>query len=382
MNRELFFERIGRTLFQGRLPLHCKRGMEVKMDMFDACGVWDDRHRAYMMATAYHETGGTMLPVEEGGKGRKMPYGTQRKHDGSPYVWPHKLYYGRGDVQLTWYENYDRMGKLLGYPLLEQPELALEPEISARIMVEGMTRGISKRGDFTGLALEDFFSERKTDAVNARRIVNGMDRAQTIAGYYAHFMAALKGVLVMVVLCMSACRSTQVVSERDAVYADSVAVSAAADNMRMEEQRSERCSAQQHKATEEQLRMVLSQRQHEVVYDVDAPLDSTTGRRPVLREVMTVVDSHVERVRDEALTHHQVAIEESDAAVWGARLQKQEVSKQTLREHDTTVEKPAGGKRVSPWGKGVAAVVMVVILWYGGTVLRRFVEKLAKMKHL
>ena len=67
---------------------------------------------------------------------------------------PDKIYYGRGDVQLTWYENYELMGKLLNIPLLEQPELALSPEISARIMIEGMTKGKSNRGDFTGVSLE------------------------------------------------------------------------------------------------------------------------------------------------------------------------------------------------------------------------------------
>ncbi len=84
------------------------------------------------------------------------------------------------------------MGRLLNMPLLNQPELALKPEISARIMIEGMTRGISNRGDFTGVSLENFFNNRRDDPFNARRIVNGLDQANIIAGYYYKFLHALE----------------------------------------------------------------------------------------------------------------------------------------------------------------------------------------------
>ena len=145
-----------------------------------------------MLATSYHETAGTLQPIEEQGHGRGRPYGQKRMLDGSIYDLPDRIYFGRGDVQLTWYENYERMGRLLDLPLLEQPELALQPEISARIMIEGMTRALSGRGDFTGLALEDFFNDRRDDPLQARRVVNGMDRAALIAGYHAKFLSALR----------------------------------------------------------------------------------------------------------------------------------------------------------------------------------------------
>ncbi len=114
------------------------------------------------------------------------------KHDRTVYTFPDRLYYGRGDVQLTWYENYELMGKLLNYPLLKYPELALEPEISARIMIEGMTRGISNRGDFTGVSLENYFNNHKEDPINARRIINGLDQAKKIADYYNKFLNAIR----------------------------------------------------------------------------------------------------------------------------------------------------------------------------------------------
>lgn len=145
-----------------------------------------------MLATSYHETAKTMQPIEEYGKGRGKPYGQKLRHDRKPYTFPDKLYYGRGDVQLTWYENYEAMGKLLGIPLLEQPELALVPEISAKIMIEGMTRGKSNRGDFTGVSLENYFNATKDDPVHARRIINGLDKANLIATYHNKFLTAIK----------------------------------------------------------------------------------------------------------------------------------------------------------------------------------------------
>jgi len=192
LNRNQFFDEIGRTLCNGALTPSQRRGLECKLSAFEQHGIRDVRWCAYMLATSYHETGGTLQPVEEAGRGRGKPYGQKRKLDGSVYSLPDKLYYGRGDVQLTWYENYERMGRLLGIPLLEQPELALDAEISARIMIEGMTRGLSHRGDFTGLALEDFFNNVRDDAVQARRVINGLDEASRIAGYYRLFLNALQ----------------------------------------------------------------------------------------------------------------------------------------------------------------------------------------------
>ena len=117
--------------------------------------------------------------------------GEKLKCNRKPYTWPDKLYYGRGDVQLTWYENYEKIGILLNLPLLEHPEMALEPEISAQILVEGMTRGKSNRGDFTGVSLETYFNSINNDPVHARKIVNGLDQANKIAGYHHQFLNAI-----------------------------------------------------------------------------------------------------------------------------------------------------------------------------------------------
>lgn len=190
MNKQAFYNSIRASLFNGRLTPKQVEGINFKLDAFDRAGITDDRWRAYMLATSYHETDKTMQPIEEYGKGRGRPYGRKIKYNRQSYTHPNKIYYGRGDVQLTWYENYELMGRLLNIPLLEQPELALNPEISARIMIEGMTKGKSNRGDFTGVSLETYFNSTKNDPVNARRIINGLDKAELIAGYYYKFLEA------------------------------------------------------------------------------------------------------------------------------------------------------------------------------------------------
>lgn len=191
MNKNIFFQDIQKSLFNGRLNNSQKRGIDNKLTAFDIYDIVDVRWQAYMLATCYHETARAMQPIEEIGKGAGRPYGKKIKHNRTVYVHPDKLYFGRGDVQLTWYDNYERMGKLLNLPLLKYPELALEPDISARIMTEGMTKGISNRGDFTGVSLEEYFNNHKEDPINARRIINGLDQAKLISGYYYRFLYAI-----------------------------------------------------------------------------------------------------------------------------------------------------------------------------------------------
>ena len=83
------------------------------------------------------------------------------------------------------------MGRLLGVNLLKNPELALEPKIAAKIMVEGMTRGSSSVGDFTGKCLEQFFTPTLENPKGARTIINGTDKAKEIADIYYIFKTFL-----------------------------------------------------------------------------------------------------------------------------------------------------------------------------------------------
>lgn len=146
----------------------------------------DKRWLAYILATVYHETGKTFEPIEEIGQGMRKPYGRKIKSNLKPYTYPDKLYYGRGLVQLTWYDNYDKFGKLLKIDLLNNPEKALEMDVSIKILFIGMTQGL-----FTGVNLARYFNDQREDWVNARKIINGLDKADLIALYAKRFLACL-----------------------------------------------------------------------------------------------------------------------------------------------------------------------------------------------
>lgn len=134
---------------------------------------------AYLLATAYHETAHTIKPLKEWGRGKKKAYGKTVRGN---------VYYGRGLVQLTWHENYVKMGKILGVDLESNPDLAIDLSVSVDIIFVGMIRGI-----FTGKKLSDYFKDFPPTAepILARAIVNGRDRAALIADYYDHFLDAL-----------------------------------------------------------------------------------------------------------------------------------------------------------------------------------------------
>lgn len=139
------------------------------------------QHLAYMLATAWHETAFKMQPIPEIGKGRGRRYGKPA----GPYG---HVYYGRGFVQLTWLSNYEHAGDKLGIDLVQFPEKALELPVAAEIMFAGMTQGW-----FTGRRLADYIgSGAPADYKEARRIINGLDCAEKIAGYARSYEHALK----------------------------------------------------------------------------------------------------------------------------------------------------------------------------------------------
>ncbi|MCA1934614.1 MAG: hypothetical protein LDL37_04120 [Asticcacaulis sp.] len=158
----------------------------------------DPRWLAYILATAFHETGGTCLPVRETGAasdavaiarlerafaaGRlpwvKTPY-WRRDKDGKSWL-------GRGLVQITHRTNYARLGQAIGEDLISDPDRALDPEVALNILFTGMIEGL-----FTGKKLSDYFNPRRCDWTGARAIINGRESAETVAGYAKAFYAAL-----------------------------------------------------------------------------------------------------------------------------------------------------------------------------------------------
>lgn len=190
INREIFFSEVREAPFPGRLSNDQVDGMSRILDYWE--NEWalndDPRHLAYMLATVFHETAFTMQPIRE--KDNKA--GTYLK---AKKYYP---YFGRGLVQLTWDYNYKLMGRILSaqfneeVDLLNNPALAQDWKYALPIMFEGMFRGNSSKGDFTGKSLEDYFNSKTDDPVNARRIINGTDDAEEIAGHYKDFLAAIK----------------------------------------------------------------------------------------------------------------------------------------------------------------------------------------------
>lgn len=148
---------------------------------------------AYVLATAHHETAGTMKPVREtlastdakakelltkAWRAGKMKWVTRDYWSGG--------FFGRGYVQITHEENYRKAGQKLAVDLVGNPSKAMDPAIAVEILVQGM-----RDGWFTGKKLSDYITLSRSDYAGARRIVNGTDRADLITGYAKTFNALL-----------------------------------------------------------------------------------------------------------------------------------------------------------------------------------------------
>jgi hypothetical protein len=74
----------------------------------------------------------------------------------------------------------------LGLDLLSHPELALDPEIALFVLVHGF-----KTGAFTTRKISEFINEHKTDFIEARRCINGKNKAKEIAALAQQYLATL-----------------------------------------------------------------------------------------------------------------------------------------------------------------------------------------------
>lgn len=193
MTRADFFSSVRSSLFSGKLTEAQVDGMERLLAATDGM---DPTHRAYILATVFHETGARMQPVREtfatsdGQAVNRLENAWakgQLKWVRTPY-WRFdqsgKAWFGRGYVQITHKENYAKLGELIGEDLVGNPSLALDAEIAAKIAVIGM-----QRGAFTGVSLRDFLPG---DYVNARRIINGTESAAKVAAYAENFEVAVR----------------------------------------------------------------------------------------------------------------------------------------------------------------------------------------------
>ena len=80
-------------------------------------------------------------------------------------------YFGRGYVQLTWWDNYAATGVVInrGISLLFNPQLALDQAIAYEIMAKGLTTG---KAFAHGRRFSKYFTGTQSDYLHARDMVN------------------------------------------------------------------------------------------------------------------------------------------------------------------------------------------------------------------
>lgn len=99
-------------------------------------------------------------------------------------------YFGRGLVQITWWNGYAESGVAFGYglDLLFNPEKVKDFDTAYEILVQGMTSG---GGYANGRKCSDYFTDIATHYTSARAMVNGSDKAGDIAALAEAFETLL-----------------------------------------------------------------------------------------------------------------------------------------------------------------------------------------------
>ncbi len=198
VDRKTFFDEFRVQFNRVRIEQPQVDGYDAIFDYWENSNLTDLRWLAYILATAFHETGETIEPVREGfckTDACSIRAVTKLFNDGKidvNYSIPEangNSYFGRGLVQITFGSNYKNLGQAIGIGTLlyDNPSLALNLDISVVIMFKGMTDGL-----FTGKKLADYFNDTTTDWFHARRIVNALNRASLIEDYAKKFHMCLQ----------------------------------------------------------------------------------------------------------------------------------------------------------------------------------------------
>lgn len=182
INKENFCTKVIANLFNGSLSEKQQSGLCCIIDEWDKQDNSDIRQLAYVLATIYHETDRKMQPVQEA-------YYLKDKAKIEAYLKSKSYYpyYGRDITHTTWVYNYQKVKDFTGIDVVTNPDLIGQMPLAAEVAITFMLKGW-----YTGKKLSDYFNDTKEDALNARRIINGLDCAEKVLAYYHNFLNALK----------------------------------------------------------------------------------------------------------------------------------------------------------------------------------------------
>ena len=142
----------------------------------DAVGYTNKKERAMFLAQMAHESGNFRYDEEIWG-----PTSAQKGYEGRSDLGNNQpgdgyKYRGRGYIQLTGRANYRQYGKLLGVDLENNPDLAKDPNIAARVAIEYWKKRVNRTAAQKG--------DVKTVTYNINGGYNGLaDRIQKYEKY-------------------------------------------------------------------------------------------------------------------------------------------------------------------------------------------------------
>jgi murein DD-endopeptidase MepM/ murein hydrolase activator NlpD len=168
------------TASAANLPAGSLRGDDLARAIIAEClkqGVTMREQIAYILGTVERESDMGRVMVEEGSR-TYFNYLEGRKDIGNVNSGDGYKYRGRGYCQVTGRVNYERFTKMFSVDFVNNPDLMADPKYAMPILVISMKNGLT-----TGRKLSDYIRPGSVDYINARRVVNGTDRAQLIAGY-------------------------------------------------------------------------------------------------------------------------------------------------------------------------------------------------------